>query len=83
MAAPIVGPVAEASATVSAVQPIARPRRRCGTVWRTMAAIRDITQAEPSPCRKRAPTSTGRLGDSAQSTEAAVNSATPAVKTGR
>ena len=48
-----------------------------------MAAISDMMQAEPSPCRKRAPTSQGRLGDRAQSTEAAVNSATPATNTRR
>ena len=48
-----------------------------------MAANSDMTQAEPSPWRRRAATSQGRLGDSAQSTDAAVNSATPATKTRR
>ncbi|MNL82029.1 hypothetical protein D3C87_2092970 [compost metagenome] len=56
---------------------MALPVRLCGTTSRTIAVVRAIITAAPSPCRKRAATSAHRLGARAQLTEATAKMAMP------
>ena len=83
IAAPMEGPAAPPSATVTATAPMIVPSSRCGKVKRISATVSDMMAPPPSPCRNRAPASQGKDGDRAQSPEASVNTTTPSVKTRR
>ncbi|HET7888083.1 MAG TPA: hypothetical protein VFL62_17805 [Bradyrhizobium sp.] len=83
IAAPIAGPAADDSATVSAFHPIAAPSDPIGTTKRKSATPSDMTAAPPMPWKKRDAISHGKDGDNAQAIDASVNSATPAANTRR
>ena len=62
---------------------MALPVRSFGTVSRTSATVTAMRTAAPAPCTARAAISAHRFGAMAQSSEAAVNSASPAIRTRR
>ena len=79
---PTSGPAESATLAPAAHRPTARARSRgSGWVWVSRLSEHGTSTAAPAPCRARAATSTGRLGASPHSADAAVNTTKPAVKT--
>ena len=70
---PRVGPRAGPTSTTSPNTPWAMPCRLRGTERNRMAWAMGISPPPSPPCSSRATTSSGRLGASPQSSEAAVN----------
>ena len=80
---PTTGPAAAASPPTAAQLRVARVRRSAGTVASSSASDVGSCAAAPVACTTRASTSAQRVGAAAQASEARVNTATPARKTGR
>lgn len=78
---PTVGPIAIATPLHAAHTPSARPRSTGSRhTTRTIASEAGSSSAAPTPASARAPISTPTVGANAQSSEATVNSAVPAMK---
>ena len=62
---------------------MALPVRSLGTVWPTKAIVSAIITAAPRPCAARAAISSGKVGARDAASEAALNSARPAMSSSR
>ena len=72
------GPSAVPTADIVPSSPIARPIFSVPSASPASAMVIDIMTAPPSPCARRAASSSHSCGANAQANEAAVNSAMPA-----
>ena len=77
IAAANVGPATEAIATTVALSPTPFPKWRLGYMIRTSEVFTLIIMAAPTPWKRRATTSSGKVGVRAQNNEPAVKTATP------
>jgi len=75
---PTLGPTAAANAPAALHTPIDAMRFSAGVSVRTIASEAGIIAAAAAPWSARATSSTGTLGDSAQTSDIAANPATPA-----
>ena len=78
-----VGPMANATATTSALLPNARPSKCLGYRARSSAVLTLIMALAPTPWNRRATTSDGKDQASAQASDARVNNSMPEINTRR
>src|SRR5579859_8016098 len=79
MAEATVGPIAKQTATTSALKPTPRPSERDGKMKRISAVLTLMMPLAPKPWNTRAAASVGSDQAAAQTSEASVNSASPAI----